>query len=218
VLLTIHRHVTGAGLYLPDPNPSHGNPLHNIPRNPLPPPVIDLGGLGVGVAGQILHVLKRHVLREQVGDDQDAEAVRAEDRGQPGILQSSLEQAAHVIGRQGTVGLRLAVSQGRPEKRGAFGVGVYPGRLQILPEPAVQIVADGGLPLLAPLFPELQNPLGPLVLKVPPPQPGDGADPGPGVGQGSQKRAIAQAHDVGGVDRGEQVPGLLDGEATGLAV
>ena len=76
---------TGAHPYL-----SHGNPLHNIAGD-APPPVIDLGGSGVGVAGQVLHVLKRHVLGEQVGDDQDAEAVRAEDRGQPGILESPLE-------------------------------------------------------------------------------------------------------------------------------
>ena len=88
-----------------------------------------------------------------------------------------------------------------------------PGRLQVLPETAVEVVADGDLPLLASLFPEPQNALGPLVLQIPSPQPGDGADAGPGVGQGSEQSPVAEAHDVGGVDRGEQVPGLLDGKA-----
>ena len=79
-------------------------------------------------------------------------------------------------------------------------------------------MADGDLALLAALFPEPQDPLGALVLEIPSPQPGDGADPGPGVGEGSQQGAIAEPHDVGGVDRGEQVPGLGDGKSGGLAV
>ena len=69
-------------------------------------------------------------------------------------------------------------------------------------------MADGDLPLLASLLPKPQNALGPLVLKIPSPQTGHGAQYGP----------TAQAHDVGGVDRAEQIPGLLDGEAWGLAV
>ena len=44
------------------------------------------------------------------------------------------------------------------------------------------------------------------------------ADAGPGVGQGAKQGPIAEAHDVGSVDRVEQVPGLLDGKAGGLAV
>ena len=50
------------------------------------------------------------------------------------------------------------------------------------------------------------------------PQPRHGADTGPGVGQGSPKSPVAQVHDVGSVDRAEQVAGLLDGEAGSLAV
>ena len=79
-------------------------------------------------------------------------------------------------------------------------------------------MADGDLALLAPFFPEPENPLGPLVLEVPSAQPRNGADPGPGIGQGAQKSPIAQAHDMGPVDRVEQVPDLLDGEAGSLAV
>ena len=105
-----------------------------------------------------------------------------------------------------------------PEQGGFLRIRVDPGGLQIRPEPAVEVVTDGDLPLLASLFPEPEDPLGPLVLEIPSPQAGDGADPGPGVGQGAEKGPIAEADDVGGVDRGEQVPSLLDGEAAGLAV
>ena len=43
-------------------NISHGNPLHDIAGDA--PAVVDLGGPGVGMAGQVLHVLKGHVLGE----------------------------------------------------------------------------------------------------------------------------------------------------------
>ena len=67
------------------------------------------------MAGQVPHVFERHVLGEQVGDDQDAEAVGAEDRGQPGILQAPLEHKAHGVGRQGPRGELLLLAQGRAE-------------------------------------------------------------------------------------------------------
>ena len=93
-----------------------------------------------------------------------------------------------------------------------------PGRLQVLSEPAVEVVADGDLPLLASLFPKPEDPLGPLVLEVPSPQTCNGTDPGPGVGQSAEQGEIAEADDVGGVDRAEQVPGLGDGESGRLAI
>ena len=40
---------------------SYGNPLHDITRNAPSPPDIDLGGSGVGVAGQVLHVFERRI-------------------------------------------------------------------------------------------------------------------------------------------------------------
>ena len=100
----------------------------------------------------------------------------------------------------------------------SLGSAVDPGRLQVRLEPAIEVVADGDLALLAALFPEPQDALGALVLEVPAAEPGEGADTGPGVGEGSQEGAVAEADDVGEVDGGEQVPGLLDGELGGLAV
>ena len=185
---------------------SHRDALDDVAGDPLLSPVVDLGGLGVSVAGQVLDVLERHVLGEQVGDHQDAEAVGAEDVGQPGIFEPSLEHAPHGVGRQGVPGELLLFSQGRPEQGRLLGVRSDPGRLQVLLEPAIEVVADGDLALLAALFPEPQDALGALVLE------------GPGVGEGSQEGAVAEADDVGEVDGGEQVPGLLDGELGGLAV
>ena len=102
--------------------------------------------------------------------------------------------------------------------RGFLRIRLDPGRFQVLPEPAVEVMADGDLSLLASLFPKPQNPLGPLVLEVPAPQTGNSADAGPGVGEGAEQSPVAEAHDMGGIDRAEQVPGLGDGESRGLAV
>ena len=79
-------------------------------------------------------------------------------------------------------------------------------------------MAGGNLPLLASHLLESEDPLGPLALEIRSPQAGDGADPGPGPGQGAGHCPIAQVHDMGSVDRAEQVPCLLDGMAWSLVV
>ena len=119
---------------------------------------------------------------------------------------------------RGRTGELLLLAQGRAEQWGFPGILTDPGRLQVGPEPAVEVVADGDLPLLASLFPEPEDPLGPLVLQVLSPQTRHRSDPGPGIGEGAEQGPIAEAHDVGGVDRVEQIPGLLDGEPGSLAV
>ena len=53
-------------------------------------PVVDPGGAGMGVAGQILDVLQRHVLTQQVRDHQDPERVGREDLRQSGRRQAPL--------------------------------------------------------------------------------------------------------------------------------
>ena len=91
-------------------------------------------------------------------------------------------------------------SHGRPEQGRLLGVRSDPGRLQVRLEPAVEVVADGDLALLASLFPEPQDALGTLVLEVAAAQAGEGADTGPGVGEGSQEGAVAEADDMGDVE------------------
>ena len=102
----------------------------------------------------------------------------------------------------------LLLAQGRPEQGRFLGILTDPGRRRVFSEPAVEVVADGDLALLAALFPEPQNSLGALVLQIPTPQTGHGADAGPGVGQSAEQGAIAQAHHMGSIDRAEQAPGL----------
>ena len=58
---------------------SYGNPLHDIPRNAPSPPDIDLGGSGVGVAGQVLHVFERRI-QERPEAERKAQNRRAQSR------------------------------------------------------------------------------------------------------------------------------------------
>jgi len=57
------------------PSASHGNPLHNIPRDLALAPVVEAGGARIGVPGQALHVFERDALLQQVGDGGDAEGM-----------------------------------------------------------------------------------------------------------------------------------------------
>ena len=56
---------------------SGGNALDDFPRERAAAPVVDLRGLGVAVTREVLDGLERDVLRQQVGDDEEPERVRA---------------------------------------------------------------------------------------------------------------------------------------------
>ena len=92
-------------------------------------------------------------------------------------------------------------SPGGPKQGRFLVVGSDAGRQQVRHEPAIEVVADGDFALLSSLFPEPQDALCALVLEVAAAKPGEGADPGPGIGEGT-----------------EEVAGLLDGEFGGFAV
>jgi hypothetical protein len=47
---------------------SHGDPLHDVPRDLPPPPVVEPRGSRVGGPGQVLHVLQGHGLVQIVPD------------------------------------------------------------------------------------------------------------------------------------------------------
>ena len=64
---------------------SNGDPLDEVAGDAPAPTVVDLGGAGVGVAGQVLDVLQRHILSEQVRDRHVPELVQREDLRQPGL-------------------------------------------------------------------------------------------------------------------------------------
>ena len=60
---------------------SDGNPLYNIPADFTLAPIIEAGRARVGVPGQVLHVLARHILIQQVGDGRDAERMWGVEQG-----------------------------------------------------------------------------------------------------------------------------------------
>ena len=105
-----------------------------------------LGGRGP----QVLDVLERDPLLEQVGDDVDPEGVRTQDRRQTGVLQPSLDQAADRIrgegpGRETTLSPVTLVL--RSAKEGTRRVSrVEAAALHVFGEPAVEIDPDGDLP------------------------------------------------------------------------
>src|ERR1017187_2760346 len=59
----------------------HRNPLHDIPADLALAPVVEIGGARIGVPGQVLHVLARDVLLQQIGDGRDAEGVGGVEQG-----------------------------------------------------------------------------------------------------------------------------------------
>ena len=69
---------------------SEGDALDDASGDAPSPSVVELGGGRVGVPGQVLDVLERHILAQQVRDHQDAERVGREDLRQAGGLQPPL--------------------------------------------------------------------------------------------------------------------------------
>ena len=107
---------------------SDRNPLDDVAGDGFVPTVVEVGGAGVGVAGEALDVFERHALGEQVGDDGDAEGVRRELGGQGSVAEAALHHAGDVVGGEGTGGgeaggeglLQVAAAQlgGRAGPRG----------------------------------------------------------------------------------------------------
>lgn len=57
---------------------SNGNPLHEIPRHLLLPPVIEPSRSRIGMPEEVLDVLDGHALVEEVGGRRHAERMRRE--------------------------------------------------------------------------------------------------------------------------------------------
>jgi hypothetical protein len=77
-------------------------------------------------------------------------------------------------------------------------------------------VADWDLAHLAAFFAEAERPLFAEIPQVAEAQPGDGADARAGIGEHDEHGAIAQAHDVGHVDRAQEFARLLDANLGGV--
>ena len=146
----------------------------------------------MGVAGQVLDVLQRHILAQQVRDHQDAERVRREKLRQLGRLEPTFEHQLHGEKRHGPFGERTASPLSGSKERRPVRRLREPGPFKVGHDSFVEIVAYRDLPRLAPLFQKLQRPVFAVVPQVPDPQPTDGPDPGAGVNQGAQDRPVPE--------------------------
>ena len=78
-----------------------------------PAPVVELGGARMGVPSQILDILERHVLGQQVRDDQDPERVWRENLREAAGLEPALEHHLHGERRHAPFGERSPSGCGR---------------------------------------------------------------------------------------------------------
>jgi hypothetical protein len=123
-----------------DFEPSHRNPLHNVPRDFLFAPVVKPRGTRVRVTGQALHVLQRHTLFKQIRNRRDPEGVRGEARGQASVFEAALHHPADVIHMDTRFRERLGFAQRRAEQGSARGRILKPGNVEITGECPLQIV------------------------------------------------------------------------------
>ena len=162
--------------------------------------------------GQVLHVLQRHALRQQIGDRRHPERMRRQPRRQPGILQPPLDQLADPLAWSAALPVsRFAPAVRRPEQRRILGLARDARRLEIGQDKPFQIVPHRDFPALAALLLKPQHVLLPVVLEVAQPQLGDRPGPAGGIGQRGEDRPVPQARRRWPrIDRRQQRPGLLD--------
>src|SRR6056297_1544504 len=107
--------------------------------------VVKTSGSGIGMPSQILYVLKRNSLAEQVSDRGHAKRMRGEPLRKSSLAHSSLDHAAHVSRRH----WKLRELLGSPHccpKEGSVFVGVLQTTGdQVVPDVATQIVSDRNL-------------------------------------------------------------------------
>ena len=179
---------------------------------------MDVGGRGVRLAGEVLHVLDRDALGQQVGHDHHPKAVRGDGRRQSGILQAPLENAPAdprpAAARPEPCG---GVVVGAAEERRLLRIVTDPGRLDVLGNPAGQFAPKGDLPPLPSLLPVTEGEVLAVVAEILKPELGHGSNACAGVGEGAEHGTIAQADRPGAVDGREQLPGLLNRDLGCLA-
>ena len=157
----------------------------------------------MGVPGQVLDVLERHVLGKQIRDHQDAKRVGRKDLRQPGGLQPPLEHQLYGQWRHRPFGERTgAPLTGAKERRG-LGRIRQAAPLEVGRDPLVQVVAHRDLPGLPSFFRKLQRPVVAVIAQVPDLQAADGPDPGAGVDERSQDRPVPEPVHVIRLDGGE---------------
>src|SRR5262249_43649414 len=175
---------------LPLINKLYRNPLDDVPRHLLLPPVVEHRRSRLRVPGEVLHVLHRHALLQQGGDRRHPERMRRQPRRQPGILQPPLDQLANPLGAQRPRRQLPAPAVRCPEQRRVLRLTGQPGRIDIRQYNALQVVPNRDFPALAALFLEPQHVLRPVVLEVAQAELRHGPGPAGGIGQRREDRPI----------------------------
>ena len=134
------------------------------------------------MAGEVLNILQRHILIEQISHHRDPEAVRRKQVRQPGILEPALEHLPHGVRPVSRRRQLPALTVGGAEQRRLVVLAGDAGGVQVCPQPGIEIMTDRDLAYLAAFFAEAQGPLFAEIAQVAQAQPGDGADPRAGVG------------------------------------
>ena len=113
-----------------------------------------------------MHVLERHALGEEVGDDGDAERVGRKRRRQGSVLEAAIHHAADVVGVEGAVDEPPGFADRRAEQRGVVGRILKARRLEVGHEGLLQVASDGDLAGLDAFFLEAERPLAAGVMEV----------------------------------------------------
>jgi hypothetical protein len=167
--------------------------------------------------GQVLHVFQRHILIEKVRYDRHPETVRGEQLRQARIFQPPFHHPPDRVRPVEIARELLSFSISGAKERCGFWIVRSAGCGDIFVEPALKVMADGNLPILAAFFSEAKSPLFARVAVVGQPELDHRADARAGIGENAKHRAIAQADDVGNIHGAKKRSGLLDADFRRLA-
>ena len=106
--------------------------------------VVETGGSGIGVAGEVLHVFQWDSLAEEVGDRGDSERVRRKPLREARRPHPSLDHSPDVACGHRSIGDPLRSPHHRAEE-GTVGadLGLNRYRLKVVGKESLQVVADG---------------------------------------------------------------------------
>lgn len=196
---------------------SNRDPFNDVPRDPSLTTVVEPRRSRVGMAGQVLHVLQRHPLGEQISDGRDPHGMRGKAIRQPSIAHAAFHHAADVVSGHTEVAERSRPTNGRAKDRRVRRGVADVHRVDVIEQEALQVVPNGYLAGLAAFVEKPEAVLVPGVEEVAQTQPGYGSNSGRRVDQHCDDCPVAKPDDMAVVHAGKESSGLFDGDFRGLA-
>jgi len=139
------------------------------------------------------------------------------EQGEADIFEPSLHHAADIVDVDCPSGEPALLFERALEKRRVFRRIAQVCCVDIGRDQLLQVAPDGDLARFAAFFGEVEHPLLPGMVEVAAPELGDGPGARAGIDENRKERPIAQADDMRGVERGEELPRLVDGDLRRLA-